>query len=136
MSGMPGMNLGKKKILSVVVCAKTFNTLCLQTDFSSIQVPQSSSAPASSNRLANLNEDPAMIRDMLLANPDQLALLQQSNPTLADAVLSGSLGKFLFQKMLLLFYNLIIFRQFCKCAPTSVCRKAIERTTKTKVAHI
>jgi DNA damage-inducible protein 1 len=38
-------------------------------------------------------DDPAMIRDMLLANPDQLALLQQNNPALADAVLSGSLGK-------------------------------------------
>jgi hypothetical protein len=29
---------------------------------------------------------------MLLANPDQLAMLQQSNPALAEAVLSGSLG--------------------------------------------
>lgn len=41
-----------------------------------------------------MRDDPAMIRDMLLANPDQLALLQQNNPALAEAVLSGSLDNF------------------------------------------
>lgn len=65
-------------------------------DFSSIQVPQS--GPSTPNRAPPLSvgmrDDPAMIRDMLLANPDQLALLQQNNPALADAVLSGSLGEF------------------------------------------
>lgn len=64
-------------------------------DFSGIQIPNS--GPTTPNRAAPLSvgmrDDPAMIRDMLLANPDQLALLQQNNPTLADAVLSGSLGK-------------------------------------------
>lgn len=53
-------------------------------DFSSIQVPQlpqsSSSGPNSKPSL--LNQDPAMIRSMLLANPDQLATLQQNNPAL------------------------------------------------------
>lgn len=64
-------------------------------DFSGIQIPNS--GPTTPNRAPPLSvgmrDDPAMIRDMLLANPDQLALLQQNNPTLADAVLSGSLGE-------------------------------------------
>lgn len=63
-------------------------------DFSGIQVPQSGPSTPSRTQPLSLGprDDPAMIRNMLLANPDRLALLQQNNPTLADAVLSGSLG--------------------------------------------
>ncbi|XP_045624597.1 protein DDI1 homolog 2 isoform X5 [Procambarus clarkii] len=39
-------------------------------------------------------DDPAVIRDMLMANPEQLALLRHNNPKLAEALTSGDLEKF------------------------------------------
>merc|ERR1711976_958447 len=39
-------------------------------------------------------DDPAWIREMLSANPDQLAQLKQNNPPLAEAYASGSLEEF------------------------------------------
>lgn len=44
--------------------------------------------------LGGADDDPAVIRDMLMANPEQLALLKYNNPKLAEAVTSGDLDKF------------------------------------------
>ena len=72
-------------------------------DFSRIQVPGAGagaaggagpSRPSTGQASRAGEEDPAYIRDMLRANPDQMALLKQNNPALSEALNSGSLEEF------------------------------------------
>uniref|UniRef100_A0A8D8RVG4 Protein DDI1 homolog 2 n=2 Tax=Cacopsylla melanoneura TaxID=428564 RepID=A0A8D8RVG4_9HEMI len=65
-------------------------------DFSRIVVPGSSSVPSNSlpTNVNSRREDPAQLKQLLLADPHKVSLLKQNNPQLADALLTGSLDDF------------------------------------------
>merc|ERR1719234_1716310 len=73
-------------------------------DFSQIQIPANllaggsssgTSAPSGAPARARVGEeDPSAIREMLRANPDQMAMLKQNNPKLSEALESGDLEAF------------------------------------------
>lgn len=72
-----------------------------QIDFGQIQMPGFMGGQGTSGMSSGATQqrqippdDPKYIRDMLLANPHELALLKERNPPLADALQSGDLEKF------------------------------------------
>lgn len=66
----------------------------MNIDFGSIQIPVPGSEPAAAADGGRaMPDDPATIREMLLNSPHDLAILKERNPPLAEALLSGSLGK-------------------------------------------
>lgn len=59
-----------------------------------VRVPRASNAPVIIPMNNFHSEDPAQMKQLILANPYQVSLLKQNNPQLADVLLNGSLDDF------------------------------------------